>query len=143
MKKKTKKILLIVACIVLLILLFFAYQVYTAVMWFKIEEGIYHRYDPVVLALHDYEKEHGTAPYSLRALIPKYIKSFPPKDDSEVLHYRSADTEDFSWELIIESKKRGDHLNYVVRSKNSYSYEERKRIRKIFHGHWAVMETSE
>ncbi len=138
MKRKTK-LLLTVLVIIMTILFLGIYRIYYVVTWLKIEDELYHKYSPIILAIRDYEKSEKIAPGTLNELVPEYLEKLPEPDDAESFHYSNKVIKN-RWELKIHSRKRNVNRTYVVRSDDYYSENERKSTLKIYHVEWRILE---
>lgn len=141
-RRKTILIVAIVLCLLGGAVGVVGVPVYQRIRAFSVEDSIHGTFFPVTAALYRYQDEHGSPADSLSALVPEYLNAIPSSILADPPHYKvSPDTK--SWELLIYSRALAQPRNYICRSTQVFTPEERRRLLIQYHSVWAVFASAD
>ncbi|MBC8481968.1 MAG: hypothetical protein H8D47_04805 [Planctomycetes bacterium] len=125
-KKMVKYIFVTLGFGTVLFLSYFAYILYTLAFWFGLEERVVGNYQPVIDGITSYQKKNNSLPTDIKDLMPEYIGSMPRL--KEVKNYEYNIIEQGDWELIVIVEAKGKKKEFVYRTTQQLTVEEKKRL---------------
>jgi len=103
---------------------------------FANEERICGAFHPVIIALHEFQRQTGYPPVNLAQLVPQYLSQLPSAPVANSIDYRVL-PDGTNWEISVHSGVRGAPEIFVQRSSRDFTEEEQRRSVAGFHG-WLV-----
>jgi len=125
-KKVIKYIFVTLGIGVLIFLSNSAYIVYTLVFWFGLEERVVGTYQPVIKAIAAYQEKNDSPPPDINDLSPEYIDSIPKLKEVTSFEYNIIEPKD--WELIVIVEAKGRKKEFVYRTTQQLTAEEKQRL---------------
>ena len=130
-KRGTSKVFKIIGLVLLMCFGWIAFEFYSAWHKFSTEDQISDTYQPVFLALHDFQHELGSPATNLSQLMPRYLPRLPSSPLADSIDYRIL-ADGTNWQLSVHSRAFSQARTYVHRS-SDFTVEERKRIVTALH----------
>jgi len=138
LSRRTKVVLTIVTAIVVALATVIAFGVYRRCYKFAVEDSIHGAFFPLVLALEEYEHDHGVPAASLPQLVPNYISQIRSSAFVDSVEYGLL-TDGKAWQLRLHSTALEPPRAYVCRSSDKYTDDEEQRLILRYHVVWVVL----